>query len=485
MGASVRHVLEAGLCTACGTCLGLCPRGALEGRWDLDEGLAIRVIDEHCTECGICDRACPGEELDLPGLRDRFLGPLAWRSDEPFTPPALPLSSDGELAPEPDEVALWSGMSDRDFVGSYRRCYCGWAADDALRYRGSSGGAATAILLGALETAFIDGALVTAMDPERPLEPLSFLATTADELLGAVGSKYTVTYPNRLFRDVLRPGKRYAFVGVPCQVEGLRKAQAAVPALRRAFVLVLGLFCGTTYTPRGTFVGMRRSGLQPEEVVSVAYRGDGWPGAFRLTTRWGEVREVAYPDYLDPWFSSHIRARCLVCPDGTNELADIALGDAWLDRFTRPRTTGASFLIARSPLAVRLLSALEPQWIRLEAVDDEEIVAAQRETHEVKRAGVRGNLWLRRVTGRALPRFAGLDLEATRRERWSALAASLKRGFYRAAGRVRYRYRPLDEGNGRSPAAPTGLNWRRDTAPARGRPPTTTASASGGPGEGV
>jgi coenzyme F420 hydrogenase subunit beta len=128
------------------------------------------------------------------------------------------------------------------------------------------------------------------------------------------------------------PG-RYALVGLPCQIQGLRKAQAAIPPLRRRVVLALGLFCGTTCTPRGTAIGIRRAGVDPNDVAGIAYRGEGWPGAFRLTLRSGSVVEVPYPDYLDPWFAAHVPQRCLVCPDGTNELADVAIGDAWVERF--------------------------------------------------------------------------------------------------------------------------------------------------------
>jgi coenzyme F420 hydrogenase subunit beta len=280
------------------------------------------------------------------------------------------------------------------------------------------------------------------MDLDHPLEPRSYLATTPAAIVNAMGSKYTVTYPNHLLREVLRRGGRYAFVGVACQVEGLRKAQTVIPALDRAFVLVLGLFCGTTNTPRATVVGIRRAGLDPSDVSAVAYRGDGWPGAFRLKTRSGEMREIAYPDYCDRWFSAQMPSRCLLCPDGTNELADISLGDAWLERFEPPRTTGASFLILRNPRVASMLADLEAKWICLEPADDADIVAAQEETHEIKRAGVRGSLWVRKLRGGTLPRFRGLDLVASRSERRAALVSGVSRCLYRWAGRLRYRFEP-------------------------------------------
>ena len=350
-------------------------------------------------------------------------------------PPALAPTSGGEVAPSPGELRQWARTGQEDFVGLSRQVLAGWASDDALRRRGSSGGLITAILLGALETGFIDGVVVTGMDPRHPLRAHSYLAVDRRGVLAASGSKYTVTSPNRVLGTLMKREGSYALVGLPCHIEGLRKAQLAVPRLRRRVVLAVGLFCGTTCTPRGTVVGIRRAGVDPREVVSIAYRGHGWPGSFRLTLRSGAVTEVPYPDYFDPWFSAHIPPRCLVCPDGTNELADLSVGDAWVDRFAPGTGDGASFVIVRSPAAVRLLRELEPGSVHLEPASAEELVEAQAETYAVNRQGVRGNLWLRSRTGRATPCFPGVGVSDDRSEQRAAALAAARNGAYRIAGR--------------------------------------------------
>jgi coenzyme F420 hydrogenase subunit beta len=443
---NVRSVLEDGLCIACGACIGLCPCDALPHRWDIDEGLMIKVDEDRCTMCGICSRACPGREVDLPALTDYFLGRLSWRSRGPLEPSSLAPTSGGEVAPSPRELRLWAQREEADFIGVSRQVFAGWASDDSQRWRGSSGGVATAVLLGALETGFVDGVVVTRMDPRHPLRAHSYIAVDREGVLDAIGSKYTVTSPNLLLGALMRREGRFAVVGLPCHIEGLRKAQMAVPRLRRRIVLAVGLFCGTTCTPRGTVVGIRRAGLDPREIVSIAYRGDGWPGSFRLTLSSGLVKEIPYPDYFDPWFAAHIPPRCLVCPDGTNELADLAVGDAWVDRYAPDQGSGASFVIVRSPAAVRLLAELQPGWVHLEEATAAEIVQAQAETYAVNREGVRGNLWLRFRIGRATPRFPGVTMSDQRSERRAAAVAAVRNRAYRLAARVLY------------PAAEVGAN---------------------------
>lgn len=47
-------------CTGCGTCVEVCPNGALE----IQDGFA-RLIAERCTGCGACVEACPQEAIAL------------------------------------------------------------------------------------------------------------------------------------------------------------------------------------------------------------------------------------------------------------------------------------------------------------------------------------------------------------------------------------------------------------------------------------
>ena len=61
-------VISTGLCTACGTCVGVCPTGILEFNIAREEP----VLTGECDSCGICYAACPGADIPLPQL-DRML----------------------------------------------------------------------------------------------------------------------------------------------------------------------------------------------------------------------------------------------------------------------------------------------------------------------------------------------------------------------------------------------------------------------------
>src|SRR5690606_8382981 len=102
---------------------------------------------------------------------------------------------------------------DDPLLGNYEACYVGHSMDDKIRYDSSSGGMITQILLYLLEEGLIDGALVTRMNPERPLEPEPFIARTPEDIIEARGSKYCPVPANVALREIIEEPGRYAVVG--------------------------------------------------------------------------------------------------------------------------------------------------------------------------------------------------------------------------------------------------------------------------------
>jgi len=99
-------------------------------------------------------------------------------------------------------------------------------------------------LLSLLNEKIIDGALVTRMGRDDPLKPEAFIATTKDELIDAIGSKYCPVPANVALNEILNSNfKKFAVVGLPCHIHGLRKAERLKKELREKIALHIGLFC--------------------------------------------------------------------------------------------------------------------------------------------------------------------------------------------------------------------------------------------------
>ena len=224
--------------------------------WDLRVGHRLRVDEQSCTDCGRCHDACPGPGLDFSS------GRLVARAQPGRPVRGLPRT----LAP-----AL-------------------------VRLVGGPGGAACGCLRRRGHDAHADGA----RDPRRrrcgggahergaiPSRPRASSAARRRTSLACRGSKYNVVAINTVLRRILDEPGRYALVGLPCHIQGLRLAQRRSRRLRERVVLTLGIFCGLTQEPRATAVLARQAGLDPAELRDVSYRGPGWPGGMRLVDRLG------------------------------------------------------------------------------------------------------------------------------------------------------------------------------------------------------
>ena len=399
----VGRVRDDGLCMQCGTCVSVCPTRAIALDWEVATGYRVVIDRGLCTDCGICVETCPGTGLDFR--------PDAWWRERN------------------------AGAASRDFLGPWRRLWMGWASDPEVRHAGASGGVATAILSALLEEDLADAVLAVGMDAKQPLRATGVVCRTPAEVAVCRGSKYNPVAVNTLLRTVLDEPGRYVLVGLPCHIQGLRLAQRRSRRLRELVVLTLGIFCGLTGEPRATEIAALQAGLDPAELESVSYRGTGWPGGMRLSTRDGRVRWRDYPQYYDRHLSAHTPPRCRICPDALVELADISVGDAWLDRFEG--CDGVSDLIVRTPAGERAFAAVAGR-LHLEDATPEELVASQTETYLVKRDILCGRLALRAAAGRPAPAYPGLDLRASARDIALAARDIARERLYRRLAVLRY-----------------------------------------------
>jgi len=256
-GKTVENVPASGLCTGCGTCAGICSVGAIEMRLD-DGGNEIRpcVRADECTGCGQCLEVCPGTDVNFEQLNQDTFG----------AQPKDPL------------------------IGVVRATWVAHSTDEALRWRASSGGAATELCAFALDEKLIDGAVVVHTSADSPLRPVPVIATSRDELVAASGSKYCPVPVNSVLGRLRSRGGRYAILGVSCHVHGVRKAVYRDESLRKVVAYAFGLACGRLCGFFATEYYLQRRGIRLEDVAELRYRGEGWPGKISVTLKDGSSR---------------------------------------------------------------------------------------------------------------------------------------------------------------------------------------------------
>lgn len=344
------------ICSGCGTCAGLCPTDSILMTSDVGKGIFVPKVGKACNDCGLCLRVCHRAE--------RL---------EPFQPGS---STDGNTS----------------LIGSYIGSYSGYSTDMDRRKAGSSGGLVTEILLRALESGLITGAVVTRMDEENPLKPITFIARTKEEILQCAGSKYCPAPVNMILREVLESGNddRLAFVGLPCHMEGLSKAISIRKDIDNKIVLKLGLFCNHVPSFWGTKAFISELELDEDQISGLSYRGNGHPGKTLAGMKNGMVRGMSFPKAWKTMGSSlFYPTGCLICNDALCEGSDISFGDAWLPEFYDD-TMGTSLIILRSIKGGKILDYLmKSGTIIMAPISIERVIRSQRRTLFFKKASIK------------------------------------------------------------------------------------------------
>lgn len=357
------------LCHYCGTCIGVCPTGAISAT----DGLPR--LTGKCIDCGLCFDGCPGIEFFYPEFNEY----------------------------------LFNGSKPHEEIGNFRSIYIGHSTDGTIRNKASAGGVVTAILSGLLKRGKITGAVVVGMDKVKPWEPEVKIVNTVDDILGAAQSKYTMIPLNAILREIGNVKGNVALVGLPCHIHGIRKLQKMKCESVEKIKYCIGIFCGYNLDRKATDFLISRLKIKREDIYSLEYRGGGWPGGFLIKTKDGRshfLKKDIY-NYLELIFTPR---RCLLCPDLTNEFADISIGDAW-NKFLDKR--GWSTIIIRTQKGEELFDqAVEGGDIKVISSDMSKV----EESHAHLIASKKRGFYVRQRLLSDRPRF-GLRPSSFRREK--------------------------------------------------------------------
>ncbi|MBI2400819.1 MAG: Coenzyme F420 hydrogenase/dehydrogenase, beta subunit C-terminal domain, partial [Deltaproteobacteria bacterium] len=230
------------------------------------------------------------------------------------------------------------------------------------------------------------------------------------------------------------------FIGKPCDVAGLRKAQGLSAEIDNRAGLAISIFCAGTPSTRGTLDLLESFNRQPADLESLRYRGNGWPGNWTAETRSGSSSSMPYGDAWS-FLQKYRPLRCHLCPDGTGELADISCGDPWYREIT-PGEPGLSLIVARTDKGRRVLkAAVDSGYLKIKKIDSSLLEKSQLNLLQ-KRRTVWGRLIALKLLLVPVPKLRGFSLF----QNWAALAfyeklrslagtmrRAVRRGYYRRA----------------------------------------------------
>jgi coenzyme F420 hydrogenase subunit beta len=350
MNLGISLITESDLCISCGACQEACPQKAIRISFNARKGQFEPVIEaaNACASCTgpECLSVCPSHEVDYPRL---------CRHTSPVTP-----------------------------LGPSVNLYTGHARDAQLRKKASSGAVIRSICSYLLEKDLADA--VIALDHRQPMIYEYRNIHKAQEMEDLPGSIYHNVDFSSAIELVKNADRQTVLVGLPCHLTGFFKLAEKHPELKSKIRATIGLVCGWMYSHHAFWSFASYNAIDPQSIRSVTYRGDGKVGNLKLTTENGDhafsrrpriFDGMHYLNYRTSFSRSFNLKRCHFCRDHLNCLADIVVGDAWLEAF-RSDPYGTSIIVTRTVEMDSLLHEMhEKNLLSIAGADIEDMEEAQ------------------------------------------------------------------------------------------------------------
>jgi coenzyme F420 hydrogenase subunit beta len=251
------------------------------------------------------------------------------------------------------------------------------------------------------------GAIHAGMDPATPWMNRNFVSRDRAGILARTGSRYAPSAPCAALSDIGEG--THVFIGKPCDAAAVSELRRRDADVQRKVGLVLTFFCAGTPSTRGTLALMQGLETDRDPVKQVHYRGEGWPGDFRVISASGvEKRRMSY---MESWgrLTSYRPLRCNLCPDGLGRVADISCGDAW-DQYQENGDPGRSLVLVRTERGREILrGAQRAGYVTLRTVRSDNVLRAQKNLLERRRA-LFGRLIAFRLLRVPIPTYEGFSL---------------------------------------------------------------------------
>jgi coenzyme F420-reducing hydrogenase beta subunit len=292
-------VCDKNTCTGCGMCINICPVNAIRID-DLSYSQNAVIDSEKCIKCNRCHSSCP---LNTPVKANK---PIEW--------------------------------------------YQGWIENNQDRKQSASGGIAYALAKGVIRKG---GFVVSCLLRDGKF---TFSATQDEEELKRFrGSKYVKSDPASVYKSVknhLKDGKQVLFIGLPCQVAGIKRF---VGEGLDENLITVDLICHGTPSIKVLKSFLEQYDIDLEKVNMFSFRDkQNWS----INT---DIKTIGPRQIVDRYtlaFLSHLSYtnNCYSCKYARLErVSDITLGDSWGTELTSEEKKGISLILCQSQKGISLL----------------------------------------------------------------------------------------------------------------------------------
>lgn len=321
------------------------------------------VKQDMCIGCGACLYSSSNDNISMNWSNEGFLIPTSetpeLESEKslkvcPFNPfPDKEVQTENEIA----DIFLNDAPNHHKRVGKFYNTYVGYS--NKYRLTSSSGGLATYLIDQLFKEDIID-AVITVKEGKDSFYEYSVIRST-DELISTSETKYYPVTLGTVIDQLKNSTERFAVVGIACFIKSVRLLQFYHPELKEKIKFTIGIICGGVKSKFFAEYLAGKSGVSSNQFSKPQFRikdhnSTASDYSFGCKDSKGELHTIKMKKVGDMWGSGMFKNNaCDFCDDVTTELADISLGDAWLNPYNQ-EGKGTNVMVTRSKLAEKLIN---------------------------------------------------------------------------------------------------------------------------------
>ena len=361
--------------------------------------------EKYCIGCGLCTSVLGHDKAKIAQNEAGFYIPTFNLTPEEQV--HLSIFCPVDAPPKNYSDCIW---------GDYKAVGLGYAVDKEIRRKASSGGVLTAVACYLLDKQIVDG-IIQIGDGATPFAPEMHINSTPAQVVECCGSRYIAVLPFERLLQILNENKdkKYALIGRPCDIRGVRALEKEYENVKKQIMYYFSFFCAGTPSVNASKRMINAMGASEKDVLSVQYRGNGWPGFSTVKTKKGNTYQMSYEQSWGKTLGRDICLGCRHCYDGIGEQADVSCGDAWyLDgsgKVSFEEREGRNVIFMRSERGAALIQqAVQVGWLYTENFQIDQLKAMQPYQY-VRKAQLRYKLLAMRTMLQPVPRVDTSELK--------------------------------------------------------------------------
>lgn len=362
----------------------------------------------YCIGCGACAAVKNSPyvvKLNKFGCYEAEKSTRTTESTEQICGEVCPFSETSD-----NEIELTSSIFDgptNKYLGRHLACFGGYVTSGNFREMGSSGGFAKWIGARLLEIGEIDYFIqVRSQTVENGDEPLFEyeVFSNPDSVIKGSKSCYYPTTLTSVFEKIREQPGRYAITGVPCFIKAIRLMSKYDNCLLERIKFTVGIVCGGMKSANHSKLVGWQLGVHPDDLVGIDFRKKykdrpATQKQYEVVSKKDSkpisrnAAEIFGTDYASGMFKPKA---CDFCDDVVGELADVSVGDAWLDQY-RNDPKGTSLIIVRNPVLLKIINeATTCGLLATDRITSEQAIQSQSGGFRHRREGLGHRLSLAR-----------------------------------------------------------------------------------------